>query len=147
MIDNVVRERATRNASSDATLGQGRHAATGKTTDVMESIPGPDDTPADPNNHAEPQIQRALGPFGGRTVAVDQVPCADNCTPMLKGQELLGSARVIVPEDPAKPGKSPRTAAVKGSKGKVSVQPREVMRVPFNPPIHPAAPQADDDEQ
>jgi RHS repeat-associated protein len=117
----------------DATFSQGR-SATGKLTPVRESVPNG-------GTHAEPQTIADLPPWGGRTIAVDKAPCSETCRPLIRTQGgLLGSMRVIVGRNPSNPGMSFKSAAVKAAQGKITVQPFEVMRVPFNPPLHSNTP-------
>jgi RHS repeat-associated protein len=116
LIDNLVETRAGRieagTETGNATLAQGR-SITGTVTSVAESVATPEGT----GPHAEPQAM----PIGG-TTAVDQVPCTDCAS-----RALLRGTRVIVPEDPAKPGQSPKSAARAAAKGKITVQPRTVL--------------------
>lgn len=141
MIDNLIATRSAgnpdgTNVSGNATFGQGQ-SPEGNLTPVRQSIPGPNGIRGLPGDHAEPQVMRDLGlstqspnPESGPVVlAVDQNPC-DTCNPMLNGSLPPGS-RVIVPENPAKPGFSPKSAARDAADGTIpSVQPRTVISIP-----------------
>jgi hypothetical protein len=124
MIDALVAERAARMAkgteTGDATLAQGRTVA-GKATPVVESDPSG-------SPHAEPQAM----PLGG-TTTVDQNPC-----PACAKAAYTRGARIVVPENPAKPEMSPKSAAQKAAAGKVSVRPRVAVEGPQGPiPVVP----------
>jgi hypothetical protein len=147
MLENLVSTRAGGNPdgsrmSNNATLSQGQ-TATGDFTPVRQSIPGPNDTPGLTSDHGEPQTMGDLGlkTSGGNkggpvVVAVDQNPCT-TCKPMLQ-ENLPPGSRVIVPENPSKPGSSPKSAAADAADGKidpttgqpVQVRPRTVMTIP-----------------
>ena len=124
----------------DATFAQGRDSA-GNLTDVMESVD------AEGGTHAEPQVISALPRFGGRTVAVDQIPC-EACWPELSGVpkaqqpgiyqgDPFGSMRVIVPRNPQSMATGPKTVALKAAQGKVSPVMQESVSVSFAPPLVP----------
>jgi deoxycytidylate deaminase len=55
------------------------------------------------------------------TIAVDQIPCS-GCAPVIKDADI---DKVVVPQTLGNPG-SPKTAAVKGAKGKNKVEPKEL---------------------
>lgn len=130
LINNLVETRVGRiaagNENGKATFAQGQ-SVRGTVTPVAESVETPDGT----GPHAEPQAM----PLGG-TTAVDQVPCNDCAS-----RALLRGTRVIVPEDPAKPGQSPKSAARAAAKGKITAQPRTVLPgvqgpIPFTGNLH-----------
>ncbi len=56
------------------------------------------------------------------TIVVDQTPCT-NCSSDLKA---AGIDKVLVPQSPTKPNLTPKSAAVKASEGKGTVQPKEI---------------------
>lgn len=131
-----ARNAAGKTSEGNATFAVGRDAA-GKITPVRESIPDA--------SHAEPQVKADLPGYGGRTIAVDQVPCA-NCWSELSGaskpqqpgffqSDIGGSTRVITPRDPANLAGSPKTAALKAAAGKVSPVPFGEFTTPFAPPV------------
>jgi RHS repeat-associated protein len=124
----------------NATFAQGRDAR-GNLTEVMESVPG------EGGAHAEPQVMSELPGYGGRTVAVDQIPCA-TCWPELsglpKGQQpglyqgnVTGSLRVLVPRNAENMSLSPKGVALKAAQGKGIPVMQELLTVPFEPPIVP----------
>lgn len=150
-VDTLVEYRAANDTSSHGTLGTGR-TRSGQATPVRESMPRPRPESGEPimhersSTHAEPQVAADLPTTGGRTIAVDQLPCGA-CTAelglrpsaweMLWGGEMTGSLRVVVPRNPAKPTGSPKTAAVKAAEGKASVVPELTSVTPLNPPAMP----------
>lgn len=125
----------------DATFSAGE--GLGGKTAPAESIPKSENLPE--GLHAEPQTKADLPSVGGKTITVDQTPCP-NCTTQLVpprlswlpwNGDLFGSLRVIVGENPAKPGASPKSAMLDYIAGKSDLVPREVIRVPFAPPVIP----------
>jgi hypothetical protein len=106
-------------------------------TPVRESIPDV--------VHAEPQVMDDLPGYGGRTVAVDQVPC-EMCWPELSGvprpqqpgflqSDVGGSTRVITSRNPLNLAGSAKTAALKAAAGKLSPVPFEEFTTPYAPPV------------
>ena len=119
MVNNLVAARAAmgEGETGNATFAQSRNPVTGRLSPVRESEAG-----AGPEGHAEPQV---IGQ--GSQVAVDQIPCSA-CTPKVAGM------RVVVPENPAKPGGSPKSAARDAASGKIDgVVPRVVQEGPGQP--------------
>ena len=118
MIDSLVNTRADIKAPGNATLAVGRDGS-GNLTPVRESIPGKISTE---DIHAEPQVLKDLADKPKpHTVAVDQIPCS-NCTPELANADV----KVIIPQNPAKPNNSPKSAAIDAANGKINAQPKEV---------------------
>jgi RHS repeat-associated protein len=131
-----ARRAAGKCSVGDATFGVGRDAA-GRMTPVRESIPDV--------VHAEPQVMDDLPGYGGRTVAVDQVPC-EMCWPELSGvprpqqpgflqSDVGGSTRVITSRNPLNLAGSAKTAALKAAAGKLSPVPFEEFTTPYAPPV------------
>ena len=140
MLRNLAKGRveAGKAQTGDATFAQGRDAS-GNLTRVMESDPD------EGGSHAEPKVKSALSTYGGRSMAVDQIPC-DLCWPELSGApkpqqpgffsaDPTGSLRVFVPRNPENMAQSPKTAALKAAAGKINPVGQEVLRVPFAPPV------------
>jgi hypothetical protein len=127
LIDSLVSNRADKNIPGSTTTG--RAATSDGMTPIRSDIKDPGGDSAK-NIHAEKQVVADLsGQQKPVTVAVDQLPCP-TCTPMLKNNLPPGS-RVIVPENPAKPGASPKTAAVDAAKGVIpAVVPKTVITIP-----------------
>lgn len=119
MVDSLVRERAAKNASGQATFAVGRDGG-GNLTPVRESIPG---KTAAGDIHAELQVLKDLdGKPKPHTVAVDQVPCS-NCSPELINNNV---DKVIIPSKPGNPTGSPKTAARHAAEKGASVIPKEI---------------------
>ncbi|WP_375758782.1 SpvB/TcaC N-terminal domain-containing protein [Corallococcus exercitus] len=155
LVERLVSERAAngetstgRGTSSGRTYAVGRDGS-GRTTPVRRS-------PAEGGDpHAEPQVLEDLGPHGGRTIAVDQVPCAE-CAPTLGApggarpgffdSSVTGSLRVITPRRASSPGSSPKPAAIRAARAleqggtPVELTPSLEFTVPYAPPIVPFLP-------
>ena len=155
LIERMVAERAAngetstgRGGPSGRTYAVGRDAR-GRTTPVRRS-------PAEGGDpHAEPQVLEDLGSLGGRTVAVDQVPCS-SCRTQLGAPEgrqpgflessTTGSLRVVTPRRASSPTTSPKSAAIRAARAieqgnpGVELIPNPEFTVPFAPPVVPFQP-------
>ena len=116
MVDRLVAQRSAAARSGretgDATYATGSNAR--GSTGVYESVPG--------RVHAEPQALNNLRGGSQQTIAVDQIPCSSCQSQMSNG------TRVVVPENPLKPGGSPKSAARNAALQGGDVQPRVLPR-------------------
>ncbi|MCW0218828.1 MAG: hypothetical protein OJI67_10950 [Prosthecobacter sp.] len=122
-INQLIANRAENGLPGAATTSTGTTGA-GTATPVRTSTPQSNGTTI----HAEPQTLADLNGSPNSMIAVDQMPCP-NCQLAIRMQAGPGTS-VVVPQNPAKPTLSPKTAAVDAAAGKANVVPREVMKTP-----------------
>jgi RHS repeat-associated protein len=155
LVERIVTERAASGETSTGRGGpSGRTYAVGRTahgrmTPVRRS-------PAEGGDpHAELQVLEDVGSLGGRTIAVDQVPCPrcraqlgapEGAQPGFLRSSVTGSLRVITPRRASNPTSSPKAATIRAARAveqggpAMDLIPNLEFVVPFAPPLVPFQP-------
>ncbi len=159
LVERIVSERVAngetstgRGGTSGRTYAVGRDSR-GRTTPVRRSPPR-----GDP--HAEPQVLEDVGGSGGRTIAVDQVPCSgcraelgapETSQPGFLESSTSGSLRVVTPRRASNPTSSPKPATIRAARAvergnqTIELIPKLEFSVPYAPPIVPFQPHPEDE--